>query len=100
MKNSNHTPGPWRVERAYTGTNRFPISHDIDSTARGILAEANGQGGTEQENLANARLIAAAPLLLEAVQSAAIALNNPDSDNWRLTALADIRHALSAIQPD
>lgn len=67
---TRQTPGPWKVEPAYTGTNRFPISHRIDGVARGILAEVNGQGGTEQENTANARLIAAAPQLREALELA------------------------------
>ena len=35
-------------------------------------------------------------VLLSAVQSALVALNNPESANWRQTAIADIEAALAA----
>jgi hypothetical protein len=53
----------------YTGTNRWPIGYKRpEPEAWNILAEVNGQGGTEADNTANARLIAAAPELLESLR--------------------------------
>lgn len=65
---TQHTAGPWRVCQPYTNRNVFPIGHDRQDGATDILGEVNGIGGTEQEDRSNARLIAAAPELLEALE--------------------------------
>jgi hypothetical protein len=100
-----HTPGPWKVERQYTATNRFPISHKIDAYCSGILAEVTGQGGTETENLANARLIAAAPELLEALGYALRLMEGAEEYGWqelnhgdREQAQKDARAAISKAE--
>lgn len=57
---SKYTPGPWKVERlTHVGTNVFGLANEM--TAREFV-ETNWD--------ANARLIAAAPELLEALKSA------------------------------
>ena len=73
MKQSKHTPGPWVLidgdrfskEKVITTTRRIEDSYgcicDMD-------VYFSGQMGVEQE--ANARLIAAAPELLEALKAA------------------------------
>ena len=58
----SHTPGPWKVDRPY-----------IRGAGRVIASLESGRN--EVEDAANARLIAAAPELLE-VCEALLALNN------------------------
>jgi hypothetical protein len=64
-----HTPGPWFVLERYTNRNVYPIGYSIGNGAHSILAEVNSQGGTPDECSANARLIAAAPELFQALQA-------------------------------
>jgi hypothetical protein len=72
-----HTPGPWRYGRA-TNYDGFYIAPDISLPTLaavqtdGRVTAFNFPGQTE----ANARLIAAAPSLLEALEK--IAANRPD----------------------
>ena len=63
---STHTPGPWRVERQNGG----PTAREwiIAGAKPGYLAEVGDCGGGCAK--ANARLIAAAPELLEALEYA------------------------------
>ena len=63
---TQHTPGPW-----YQGCEEEPKSGDIYAEDGSLIAEAFVNGG--QETLvANARLIAAAPDLLEALKTLVI----------------------------
>ncbi len=76
---SEHTPGPWRVFKG-----------GVSGRIIGI-GELNGEGvcdcgfgvwrGGSEEAEANARLIAAAPELLEALQKARNALDLVDDDS-------------------
>jgi hypothetical protein len=68
---ATHTPGPWVVLPAYTGTSTFPIGHARGDGAHDILGEFNGTGGTVEETTVNARLAASAPNLLAALENAA-----------------------------
>lgn len=67
MNNSKHTPGPWRFDldfdvQSVTG---YPIAHaKFPSRSNSIR-----QPGKKLEQEANARLIAAAPELLEALKN-------------------------------
>lgn len=63
---SNHTPGPWRIGDACHTI--FPPKSDTHSLR--AIASINGYRGSD-EFRANARLIAAAPELLEACQTIA-----------------------------
>lgn len=63
-----HTPGPWLVLAPYTGTSRYPIGVQRGDGAQDIIGEFNGQGGVGDEVTANARLAAAAPDLLAALE--------------------------------
>jgi len=58
-----HTPGPWHVEDAPDSGLIFIRSHPAE------VSLANIRKGQDHPNEANARLIAAAPELLEALQS-------------------------------
>lgn len=57
--NTKHTPGPWRVRHLTASTEEAGVAH--------FELRAKAQGDTFAENKANARLIAAAPKLLEAL---------------------------------
>ena len=60
---SKHTPGPWRIERQ----NPSPTTGEwmVSGAKPGYLAEVRDCGSGDEQ--ANARLIAAAPDLLEAL---------------------------------
>jgi len=68
---SKHTPGPWRV-----GINQHGGAH-IVSDEHGLIGETVGGGncglqlneGGKAQSLVNARLIAAAPDMLEALRN-------------------------------
>ena len=61
--NDPHTPGPWRIGTAP------PNGEQAIGTIRGMMVAVATTGvGMEKETLANARLIAAAPELLDALQ--------------------------------
>ena len=64
---AKHTPGPWKVDKELTSrSGEWLIAMDAGDKGRGIaIAETRVATGAE---LANARLIAAAPELLEALQ--------------------------------
>lgn len=59
-KGKMHTPGPWAVEK-----NAF---FDIRSSGRSIVIHDSELSNNSDEDLANARLIAAAPEMLEALE--------------------------------
>lgn len=71
---SKHTPGPWKVGAKFdTGsasTSGVEISDIENSETVAVAVEGNDSGGiyAYQEVMANARLIAAAPELLDALK--------------------------------
>ena len=96
MKTHTHTPGPWRVEDWKYTDSRFSWRRDGVPTivsANDAIAEAfnlyrpNAEDDAESEALANARLIAAAPELLEALQN----LTHPMASD------EDLQNALAVI---
>ena len=68
-----HTPGPWKFGKELTArSGEWLVSFDAGSKGRGIaIAETRAGSGNEE---ANARLIAAAPELLAALETAYMAL--------------------------
>jgi len=81
---SAHTAGPWRIEllRHKLGPNTGMVSETlIRPVAEGTNAIARVLNwiGTEKQDVANARLIAAAPELLEALKKAVAVLDEDDS---------------------
>ena len=92
---SEHTPGPW--EFSYLNdTERPGIEADRFSVVIfGVRAEDDCgiHGRTEKEEIANARLIAAAPELLEALERLRDAEKAPRSE-W-IAALANADSAIA-----
>lgn len=64
-----HTPGPWGLELAPSGA--FDITKDPNEIGRYMVIASRGQHEFRAEEMrANARLIAAAPELYDAVEMA------------------------------
>jgi hypothetical protein len=70
MNESKHTPGPWHFRQSFTDGE--PSAYEVDAGAPGrfnVCTVAAGAGQVETEE-ANARLIAAAPDMLHALELA------------------------------
>ena len=69
---SGHTPGPWYLESGRTARiDHLSVCHEDRHTpgaATGVIARVTCRVSWMEEQQANARLIAAAPDLLEALQ--------------------------------
>ena len=93
---TQHTPGPWKVE--YASAN---ASHEIRGPSReGIAYTGAWRTEHREEQLANARLIAAAPDLLHACHKALSTLPDlydplrmSEEDHQRAADLADALNA-------
>lgn len=98
---SKHTPGPWAVHDHPTDPNQF--GHHV-TTVDGLticsvtyqLPVQTAKGAKEATRVANARLIAAAPELLEALQRIVDAVD-PESIGWN-EAVAAIAKATGGAQ--
>jgi hypothetical protein len=88
MKTHTHTSGPWRIETWIYQNARevVTIQTDKDAIATACNIWRDGDDSTF-EVIANARLIAAAPEMLEALQS----LTHP------MTSDEDLQNALAVI---
>ncbi len=95
------SPAPWKVNYARSSNGLLAIT-TVDETQNiaSVFGLPMGETG-----VANAELIARAPALLaqrdcllEAAQSALIALHNTGSSTWRDTAVADLQRAIALAQ--
>ena len=66
MSKSKHTPGPWFIDPR-AGTHIISDGRGVAST--GGYTDASDIDGSNLENVANAHLVAAAPLMLEALEA-------------------------------
>lgn len=89
---SKHTSGPWKVEKELTSrTGEWLIAKDAGDRGRGIaIAETVPATGKE---LANARLIAAAPELLETLKKCVEIMSN--GGTWTIEDQRDARDAIT-----
>jgi len=69
---TKHTPGPWKCGQ-YLGQLSWFVHMDVGDRGRGMEIVEGVAGLTDEQRLANARLIAAAPDLLEALQHLLVA---------------------------
>lgn len=85
---AKHTPGPWRYVRG----NGSPTTgqHMIAGAKPGYLAEVRDCGSGNVE--ANARLIAAAPELLEALQ---LVVDTAENGGWPSAVLVITKAAIA-----
>ena len=90
MEKQQHTPGPW----AYIVPDGYVVRHPQIYSDFGPVANATWLGENKLDQLkSNARLIAAAPELLEALEEIVSAA---DGDGWSQLD-ADLRKARAAI---
>ena len=89
MSETKHTPGPWVVKSARSG---FYVESQFDVIVES-LDEFGRYGAIDDE--ANARLIAAAPELLEALEGCIVVIDNGrvPSLNFQAAARAAIAKA-------
>ena len=63
-----HTPGPWKLGQYLGSLRQFVIHMDVGDKGRGSDVAFTSAAFGNNETIANARLIAAAPDLLEALK--------------------------------
>jgi hypothetical protein len=84
-----HTPGPWKVFHEY---NVMKDNRSIANCGGHTVNTSNWQE-VEEENKANARLIAAAPALLAACEAALAEMRNTDA-YMESRAIAEGKHGI------
>lgn len=98
MSDVKHTPGPWRLFMTTDGRKLIGIG---ESTGEGIADHGFGTWRSGEEQLANARLIAAAPDLLEALKTCLSTYvdlaNSGDAGFWDPEKEAHVQAARAAI---
>jgi len=82
---TNHTPGPWKL------LDNAILSESINYAGNFIVTELSPRA--DAEHLANARLIAAAPALLEI--AIAVARTYPDGPCIKREDMDDLRAAIA-----
>lgn len=89
-----HTPGPWQIEAGLTGL--FICAPGTFKTAptRPVIAETCNQSVSPDEETANARLIAAAPDLLDALNGLMLVI---ETTNPAWKAMRAVSKAAEAI---
>jgi len=90
-KQTKHSPAPWGQEATMSSDYTF-IRRISDDEGRVIANVRYAQGAEQEENLANARLIAAAPELLEALRKVANCsrYTDPSDTEYALDQLREI----------
>lgn len=97
---SKHTPGPWRVRNCQTAV-LVDVVRNGDAMLIALVADNDSQGDTETDRkMNNARLIAAAPQMLEALEMADELIDQLIIDNTDNHAeeRAKIRAAIKAAK--
>jgi hypothetical protein len=78
--NTSHTPPPWRISRTGETEGSHPNRVQISGRSWGrfasVVVRMNGDNFDSPEGSANARLIASAPDMLSALQTALACLEN------------------------
>jgi hypothetical protein len=85
---TTHTPGPWTIEHQWNGLVRIQTPHTVVATVEKIH-------GTIDGDMADAKLIAAAPELLEALQG--VVSHNVALKDAHKISPALMRHVSAAI---
>ena len=93
MKVSEHTAGPWKIDRSYPNGLPFGIRSCVDGER--VLVSRAFSGPSTPCAEANARLIAAAPELLEALKNAEALWAFRSTDDPQQVWLAQTRTAIA-----
>ena len=67
MTDTQHTPGPWHICEVSAALNRSPLIRDAQGMALAETFRPNNSQASQINRDANARLIAAAPEILDAL---------------------------------
>src|SRR5688572_5645975 len=94
---TKHTPGPWGLFRSGYSA-RFGVEGDDEKFSVVVYGtkdepDKGVQGRTEDEANANARLIAAAPDMLQALESVINWFADYGDEDWHCLRLAKAAHA-------
>ena len=94
---SKHTPGPWRARNCQTAVLVDTICNG-DAMLIALVADNDSQGDTDTERkMNNARLIAAAPQMLEALEKI-VGIGRQKGDATRQHAVSCFLIAEAAIK--
>ena len=90
-----HTPAPWGWDDTYTEL--YSLSYDTT-----ILADSQGESliGFKEIDIGNARLIAAAPTLLDAVKKLLRNCHDVERDDATINAVSLAKYAILAATGD
>ena len=91
---SKHTPGPWKIDGE---SDRVIVAHDGETLAQTYFVYGDRDRQYPQ-SIANARLIAAAPDLLEACRFALSIIGHPDDAGTN--AIADAIAKAEGLAPE
>lgn len=83
---SGHTPGPWVAKELYGGNRGWVVLHEETINGGSFKRRIDWSGQMDE---ANARLIAAAPELLDA-QTMGVEVNTPDFLDWMAERLIHV----------
>lgn len=89
-----HTPGPWRVAPA---SDYRDADLNVDANTRAFICAAGTRGDVEAE--ANAKLIASAPSLLEALNGLCKALGKLPADTLDKASFNAYSKAVDVLEP-
>jgi len=90
MSEQKHTPGPWRMDRNNTHSGTIATVHGCKNADWADIWAPDASTADEEEQESNARLIAAAPDLLEVAQGTLRLLHLMDGQ-WPGTLAIDAR---------
>ena len=92
---SEHTPGPWGIVESASSDDYYELR--VESKDGTFVADCDGSGDFEMQR-ANARLIAAAPQMLEACRAALAELRRRlgESDPGAYRDIVMLREAIAA----
>lgn len=91
---SNHTPGPWFVDRKHTLAVMAPDGNEYPWHVANVMHDC---GGDDSQADSNVRLIASAPELLAALQRAVPWLGKLIADGGHMNSVAP-NDAVGALQ--
>jgi len=100
IKPTQHTPAPWTIEKPQKGQDGFPHNLNInyEATQRAVYIASIPGAVHINEAEANARLIAAAPELLEACENVIKYHRDNDSGEGELYGLDFITTCVNAVR--
>ena len=95
MTTTNHTPGPWTCEDLFGDAHHASVCSDNWMGLASVVVRFDGKREDDATGLANARLIAAAPDLLAALEDLDFCIGNGCGDTAWDEACARMQVAIA-----